>query len=430
MKRKTYSGLIIVISLAFSGGCTFSTATPTVVPTLPQGTDTPAIQFPSNLSAMPVVEAGHYDNPVAYPAPNPKNPAAQTADSITARAVADGLPGVVLLVSTPADGTWVSARGLIDLKNNIPLKPNSLSRLGSVSKMFTAVVIHQLAQEGKLSLDDPVSKYLPDDMIHGIANADKATVRQLLGHTSGIAEYTDNLDLSAIYKSGTNKDLTSAKALDLARGLPAYFAPGQGCHYSNTNFVLLGLIAEKAAGKMMKDLYQERIFTPLGLKSTYYDPDNPVQRGVARGYVNMPAGNLIDTTNFDDAERTPDGGIVSNVYDMATFIQALVPDKRLLTEAEYTAMTGDFRLDAKLWQGVTDGLGIFKYVLPNGDSAYGYSGQHFGYAANLWYVPARQLTIAYLVNGSSMLGATVKPYQDFMREVLTTVVDEFARVSP
>jgi D-alanyl-D-alanine carboxypeptidase len=424
MKAKIILGLVIFISLALTGGCISSTPTPTATPTLPQAIDTPA----SNMAAMPIVDASYYDNPVVYAAPNSDHPAAQIAESITAQAVADGLPGVILLVSTPKDGTWVSAKGSIDLKNNIPLKPNSLSRIGSITKMFTAVVIHQLVQEEKLSLDDLASKYLPDEVTRGIANANKATIRQLLGHTSGIPNYTDYFDIPALYSSGTNKDQTSTKALDWVRGVPAYFAPGTDCLYSNTNYILLGLVAEKVTGKTMQDLYEERIFTPLNMKSTYYDPDAPVQRGVARGYIDYPAGNLIDTTDFDQATRTPDGGIVSNVYDMATFLQALIQDKRLLSEAEYAEMTSDFRWDAKV--GGLDGLGILKFNMVNGEIAYGYHGGHFAYAAELWYVPARELTIAYLTNGSSWVGAHVKPLKDFQLRVSGLLVNEMDRVLP
>ncbi len=200
------------------------------------------------------------------------------------------------------------------------------------------------------------------------------------------------------------------------RGVPASFAPGAGCSYSNTNYILLGLIAETVTDKPMKDLYQQIIFTPLGLKSTYYDPEVPVQRAVTRGYVDYPAGNLIDTTNFDQAARTPDGGIVSNVFDMATFIQALVPERALLSETEYAEMTGNLRQDAKL--GRFDRLGILKATLPNGDFAYGYYGGHFGYTAELWYVPSRKLTLPYLTNGSSELGTHVKPIQDLKRRAI------------
>lgn len=160
----------------------------------------------------------------------------------------------------------------------------------------------------------------------------------------------------------------------------------------------------------MKDLYQERIFTPSGLESTCYDPDVPVQRGVARGYVTLLPANLIDTTDFDQTMRTPDGGIVSNVYDMATFLRALLQDKRLLSAAELAVMTGDFRRDAKT--GGFDGLGMLKFTIINGEVAYGYHGGHFGYTAELWYVPARELIIAYTwqtVQVSSM--PTSNPYR-------------------
>jgi D-alanyl-D-alanine carboxypeptidase len=289
--------------------------------------------------------------------------------------------------------------------------------------MFTAVVIHQLAQARELSLDDPASKYLPEAVTRGIANAGQATLRQLLGHTSGIANYTDHFDVPALYKSGTNQDLTSAKALDLVRGLPAAFAPGADCSYSNTNYILLGLIAEKVAGKPMKALYEERIFAPLGLTSTYYDPAVPVQRGVARGYADYPAGNLIDTTDFDEGARTPDGGIVSDVFDLVTFIHALVQDQRLLPEAELAEMTGNFRPDAKLGPGTYDSLGLLKIVLPNGGFAYGHSGGHLGYAAEVWYVPTSKLTLAILTNGSSQFGPHYLAWQNLKRSAFDVFID-------
>lgn len=421
MNTKTFLGLISILFFALSGGCTVSANTPTLQPAPPPATNTPAIEYPSNIADMPVVGADHYDNPVIYPASNPTHPAVQSVEAITEQAVANGVPGVVMLISTPEDGLWVSAKGYIDLKNNILLKPNSLSRIGSITKMFTAVVIHQLAQEGKLSLDDPVSKYLPETLTHGIANADQATIRQLLGHTSGIVNYTDYFDIPALYKSGTNKDLTTLSALELVSGLPPTFAPGTGAKYSNTNYILLGFIAEAVTGQPIKELYQERIFTPLGLQSTYYDPDLPVQRGVARGYLDFPAGNLIDSTEFDQAARTPDGGIVSNVYDMATFIQALIQDKRLLSETEYAAMTDDFHLDDRL--GCCAGYGILRATLSNGEFAYGHSGGHFGYTAELWYVPTQKLSIAYLVNGSSQFGTHVKPIQELRASAFSLLAD-------
>ncbi len=219
--------------------------------------------------------------------------------------------------------------------------------------------------------------------------------------------------------------LTYEKALGWIRGVPADFPPGTDCRYSNTNYILLGLIAEKITGKPMKTLYQESIFIPLDMKSTYYDPEVPVQRGVARGYVTLLPNELLDTTDFDEATRTPDGGIVSNVYDMANFLQALIQEKSLLSEAEFARMTGDFHWDAKTTG--FDGLGVLKFNMVNGEVAYGYHGGHFGYSAELWYIPARKLIIAYLTNSSSQFGIRVKALEDFKLRVSGALVNEMNR---
>ncbi len=146
------------------------------------------IQFPSNMTAMSFVDAAYYEKPVVYATQNTDHPVAHVTESTTARAVTDGLPGVVMLVNKQENGTWVSAKGSIDLKSNISMRLSSLSRVGSITKMFTAVVVHHLVQEGKLALDDSTSNYLPAGVTHGIANADRTTIRQLLGHTSGICQ--------------------------------------------------------------------------------------------------------------------------------------------------------------------------------------------------------------------------------------------------
>ena len=115
----------------------------------------------SNLPQMPVItNPAFYDNPNLVEDQGAGNPLG-VLDPCLSSAVADGVPGVAILARTPEDGTWAAARGFIDLRNEIPMKPNSLSRIGSITKMFTAVVVLQLMQEGRLSLDDRISKYLP-----------------------------------------------------------------------------------------------------------------------------------------------------------------------------------------------------------------------------------------------------------------------------
>jgi CubicO group peptidase (beta-lactamase class C family) len=153
-------------------------------------------EIPSNLAGMPVItDPAYYDNPnasvdqsngqgmdqrIGQPTGQPTDqsadhPLGNLLDPCLSSAILEGAPGVAMLVRTPEDGTWTAARGNIDFRNGIPMKPNSRSRVGSITKMFTAVVILQLMQEGKLSLDDPIAQHLPAEVIRGIQNADTAT---------------------------------------------------------------------------------------------------------------------------------------------------------------------------------------------------------------------------------------------------------------
>lgn len=336
-------------------------------------------------------------------------------------AVAGGIPGLALLVKNAEDGTWASAKGSVDLRNGIPFKRNTLSRIGSVTKMFTAVVILQLEGEGRLSLDDPLARYLPAGLTKGIENADIATIRQLLNHSSGIADYSIIYDPPAFFRKRSNKDTTSLEVLDLVRGRPAAFKPGAGCSYSTTNFVLLGLVAEKASGKRMGDLYRERIFAPLGLKSTYYDPENPVHRAIARGYVNYQ-GNLVDMTDFDQGCRTPDGGIVSTVYDLATFIEALFQDRCLLSPDAFAEMTSDMLWEKRM--GAFCGLGILKFEMADGETLYGHPGGHQSYSAELWYMPAKKLASTQIAAVRGRLSSTAD--QISLRNVLDNCLKQNA----
>jgi D-alanyl-D-alanine carboxypeptidase len=210
-------------------------------------------QISSNLADMPVIrDPSWYDNPNVSRDQSAGSPLGGLLDSSLSSAISEGIPGVAILARTPGEGTWASAAGSIDLRNGIPMKPNSVSRVGSITKMFTAVVILQLMEEGALALDDPISKFLPAEVIRGIQNADSATIRQLLNHSSGIASYSDHQTIEEVLTRGSNRDQTSLRMLDLVRGLPASFTPGADCNYSNTGYILLGLVAETVTGRAME----------------------------------------------------------------------------------------------------------------------------------------------------------------------------------
>ena len=172
------------------------------------------------------------------------------------------IPGAVVLLRTP-QGEFTVTYGTTLLGATSPPRADTHFRIASNTKTMTAAVIVLLAQEGKLSLDDPVSKYVP-----GVPNGDKITITELLKMRSGLYNYDDDPEFWAILDRDPTKVWSPAEVLAIAFKHPPYFPPGTGFHYSNTNYALLGLIAEKVDGKPLASCFQDRLFGPLGLKDT------------------------------------------------------------------------------------------------------------------------------------------------------------------
>ena len=172
------------------------------------------------------------------------------------------IPGAVVLLRTP-QGEFTVTYGTTLLGATSPPRADTHFRIASNTKTMTAAVIVLLAQEGKLSLDDPVSKYVP-----GVPNGDNITITELLNMRSGLYTYDDDPEFWAILDRDPTKVWSPAEVLAIAFKHPPYFPPGTDFHYSNTNYALLGLIAEKIDGKPLASCFQDRLFGPLGLKDT------------------------------------------------------------------------------------------------------------------------------------------------------------------
>src|SRR5437667_8892242 len=191
----------------------------------------------------------------------PIDPAAlQTMVDTTAKELL--IPGAVVLLRTP-QGEFTVAYGTTLLGATSPPRADTHFRIASNTKTMTAAVIVLLAQEGKLSLDDPVSKYVP-----GVPNGDKITITELLKMRSGLYSYDDDPAFWAILDRDPTKVWSPAEVLALAFKHPPYFPPGTGFHYSNANYALLGLIPERIAATPLANCFQDRLFRPLGLKDT------------------------------------------------------------------------------------------------------------------------------------------------------------------
>jgi D-alanyl-D-alanine carboxypeptidase len=256
------------------------------------------------------------------------------------------VPGVMVLLRTPQD-EFIISYGTTKLGVTIPPRTNTHFRIASNTKTMTAAVIVQLAQQGKMGLDDPVSKY-----IFGVPNGDNITISDLLRMRSGLYNYTDTPELSASLDRNPTKVWTTAEVLALAFKHPPLFPPGEAFQYSNTNYALLGLIAEKIEDKPLASVFQTRLFRPLGMSDTALpaDTSNTLPEPYSHGYqygsssyalVDQPypadlqaaasAGTLepSDDTGQNPSYASAAGGVISTADDLATWIRALVGGKVL-----------------------------------------------------------------------------------------------------
>ncbi|BDZ48867.1 serine hydrolase [Frondihabitans sucicola] len=243
--------------------------------------------------------------------------------------------------------------------------------------MFTSVVILQLVQEGKVSLDQPVDRYLPGLLRGTGIDGRKITVRQLLQHKSGLPNYTLTFgtDLFAI----RNTYLSPRDLIDRALSMPADFAPGSRFEYSNTNYAVAGLLADRVTGRPIGELISDRIIDRLHLKHTTFPApgDSRIHGPHARGYNNTTTGKLEDITVSDPSWAWAAGEIVASPSDLNRFMKALLGG-RLLDPAELTQMKTTVPYD-DVWANAGYGLGLARYPLSCGRAIWGHGGDIPGY---------------------------------------------------
>ncbi|GIG20007.1 hypothetical protein Cch01nite_07310 [Cellulomonas chitinilytica] len=307
-------------------------------------------------------------------------PAADAALRAAARqVVAAGATGVIVRVD---DGRRVTrfAVGAGRLSPWRPLSPDDEFRVGSNTKMFVATVVLQLVAEGRLSLDDSVERWLPGVVPGGAG----ITLRMLLDHTGGVFDYAQDEDLLAIVFAEAERvehTFTPADLVGYATAHPPTFAPGTGWAYSNTDYVLLGMVLERATGQTVGDLVDRRIARPLHLRHTYLQTSEAFRGRYAHGYV-TPADTgdgYLDLSGRDDATWAgAAGAMVSTVDELARFTTALqagwLLPPALLAQMRTTvsASTGQVVPDASY------GLGLMSFTTPCG-TFWGHYGSIPGY---------------------------------------------------
>ncbi|MGW4942016.1 serine hydrolase domain-containing protein [Actinoplanes sp. NPDC004185] len=319
------------------------------------------------------------------------------------------VPGALASVRDKDGRVTNYTAGVADIRTRAKVPTDGYIRIASNTKMFTAVVVLQLAGEGKLKLDENVETYLPGVVRGKGIDAEKITVRQLLQHTSGLQ---DNSFLNKGILPIRDRYFEARELLDstLAQG-PA-FAPGTDWQYSNGGFVLLGLIAQKVAGRPIAELVTTRIIDRLGLSETYYPGpgDRTIRKPHAKGYLPVEEGKLLDITEYDPSIAGAAGQIIATPSDVNKFLVGLHTGK-LLQPRELAEMRKT--VAAKLLPGWTYGLGLIKFDLSCGGTAYGHGGDGDGYESRAAITTdGRAVTVA-ITNDQSAGDTTLKLIEVF-----------------
>jgi D-alanyl-D-alanine carboxypeptidase len=311
------------------------------------------------------------------------------------------VPGAIVGVVVPGQGSWMQAFGVADLKTGALMRTGDHTRIGSITKTFTGTVVLTLVDDRKLSLDDRLSGFQPE-----VQGASEITVRELLNMTSGLYNYSEDPGFNASLDSQPNRVWSPAELVAISGRHPPDFPPGQGWHYSNTNTILLGMIAEKVTGLPLGRLMQDRIFRPLSLRRTVF-PDrasSAIPDPHPRGYM---FGNNVeslspsqppvpvsespnDVTSANPSWGWAAGAGISTTSELLRWAPALAKGTLLkpATQAQRLQWVGG--------GGVQYGLAIF-----NVQGYLGHNGELPGFQSFMGYNPANGVTLVVLTNLTS-----------------------------
>ncbi|BCK69680.1 serine hydrolase [Streptomyces libani subsp. rufus] len=285
-----------------------------------------------------------------------------------------GTPSASESVKGPGGRNRTYTAGIGDLATGAPVPVDGQVRIGSNTKTFVAVVVLQLAAERRLGLDATVETYLPGLVRGEGIDGRHITVRQLLQHTSGLPEYSNRLGDDVRYYD-------PRELLATALRHPAEFVPGKSWKYSNTNYVLAGLIVQKVTGRPLADEIDRRIIKRMGLRHTYFPApgDVRIREPHPHGYYQESAGTpLRDITEMDPSWGWAAGQMISTNSDLNRFFTALLAG-RLLPAAQLVQMRSTVPAEATFGPGARYGLGLVSRPLPCGGLAWGHGGSFPGY---------------------------------------------------
>ena len=295
------------------------------------------------------------------------------------------IPGISLGIVKDGKPLIVKGYGLANIEHQVPVKPETIFQSGSVGKQFTAMAVMLLVEEGKLALDEKISKYL-GEVPPAWANI---TIRHLLTHTSGMTDYQDDFDF--------RKDYTEDELLKRAKEVPTAFGPGEKWSYSNLGYMTLGVIISKVSGKFYGDFLKERVFEPLGMTTARIISEYDIVPNRAGGY-HLRKGEIKNQAWVSPSlNTTADGSLYLSALDMIKWDEALTNGK-LLSRASYDQMWTPARLLDGKEQPYGFGWGLRRV---NGKRVIEHSGAWQGFKSHIARYPDNRLSVIVFANSSN-----------------------------
>lgn len=311
----------------------------------------------------------------------PTSSYARNADGVMTAFADPGVFSGAVLVAKDGKPVFRKAYGFADREWNVANTPETRFRLGSITKQFTATAILQLAEQGNLSVDEPISKYYPQ----APAAWAPITLKHLLTHTSGIPSYTA---IPSFFNQQARLDKTPEEIIALTRDKPLEFTPGSKYAYDNTGYILLGYVVEKVSGRPYAAYLQDHVFTPLGMKDTGYDVSDAILPRRAAGY-SVAGGKAKNAAFLAMTLPYAAGSLYSTVDDLLTWDQALHAGK-VIKPASVAAMFTDY--------GFKYGFGQSLRVQNDGRRIWGHNGGINGFSTQINHLPDDGLTVIVLAN--------------------------------
>ncbi len=304
------------------------------------------------------------------------------------------IPGAIIYVDDPGQGSWTTAMGIGNLATREPMRVDNSMRMGSITKTFTATVILQLVDQHKLGLDDPVGKYQPE-----VPNGKHITIRQLLNMSSGLFSYTEDEGFVQALLADPYKVWHPKELVAIAFKHPPYFPPGKGFHYSNTNYILLGMIIEQLTHLSAEKAFQRFIFRPLGLHESSLPPlsssaiPDPHAQGYMYGTDFTGKGPTLNVTDWNPSGAWTAGSAISTLHDLKIWVKALANGRLLSAATQKERLT--WVTCANIWLGKQQcyGLGVIDF-----GGFIGHDGSIPGFTSWIGYQPQKGATIIVLVN--------------------------------